>query len=344
MHRRAEKGFTDLLDVDDVEQLLALLARRPHFRLVKDGATLPIDSYTTTARVGGATIDGVADVDRMVELVADGATVVLQGLQRTWLPLADFCDQLQAEISHPVQANAYLSPRQAAALARHTDTHAVFALQVAGRKRWTVEGLDEVVMEPGDVLYLPAGTAHDARSLDVFSLHLTIGVLAVTWRDVVRRVLADGPDDLDAPLPLGYADRPEQLARALSATFDAVGRHLATVDVAAVATGEAVRAERARRSMPSGRLRATLDPASIADGTRLARRMDAELIDRQHDGVAVQFAGRRLALPAAARPALAAILQSDELAVADLPGLDEPSRAVLARRLIREGLLRPVAE
>jgi len=344
LHRQTGTPFTDLLDVDEVEQLLALLARRPHFRLVKDGVTLPIDSYTTTARVGGTTVDGVADVDRIVERVAEGATVVLQGLQRTWLPLADFCDQLQVEISHPVQANAYLSPSRAAALARHADTHAVFALQVAGRKVWTVDGLDDVVMEPGDVLYLPAGTAHDARSLDVFSLHLTIGVLAVRWRDVVRRVLADGPSDLDAPLPLGYAGRTDELVRALATTLDAVGRHLTTVDVEAVGTDEAARSDRARRPMPGGRLRATLDPVSIDDGTRLERRMDAELIDRDHDGVALDFAGRRLRLPAVARPALATIVQSDQVAVGDLPGLDESSRAVLARRLVREGLLRPVAD
>lgn len=38
---------------------------------------------------------------------------------------------------------------------------------------------------------LPAGTWHEARSLDSFSLHLTIGVLTVTWAHVIRRVLAD---------------------------------------------------------------------------------------------------------------------------------------------------------
>ena len=40
----------------------------------------------------------------------DGATVVLQGLHRYWPPLRDLVAQLELELGHPCQANAYLTP------------------------------------------------------------------------------------------------------------------------------------------------------------------------------------------------------------------------------------------
>jgi hypothetical protein len=55
--------------------------------------------------------------------------------------------------------------------------------------------------------------------------------------------------------------------------------------------------------------------------------------------VLLELADRTLDLPATTRPALDAVLGTEELAVADLVGLNASSRAVLARRLVREGLL-----
>ena len=341
LHRSSGGSFCDLLDVDDVEEVLSLLGRRPGFRLVADGVTLPIESYTASTRVAGRVVDEVADVDRILDLVHGGATVVLQGLQRTWLPLAEFCTALEAEISHPVQANAYLSPGGAAAFRRHVDGHAVFALQVGGHKVWSVDGLGDVELAPGDVLYLPAGTPHEARSTSTFSLHVTIGVLAVTLRHVVRRALAG--DALDQPLPLGFA-RPERVADLAVAVGDALSTArevLDGLDLQTVADLEAGRIRRRRQPGASGRLRGVVDPSSVRPGTRLRRTTNA-IVGEDADQASIEFAVRRLSLPAFTRPALEAIAGGEDIVVGALPGLDSASQTVLARRLLREGLLVPV--
>ena len=60
-----------------------------------------------------------------------------------------------------------------------------------------------------------------------------------------------------------------------------------------------------------------------------------------HDGDTVVLEGgrRRLRLPASTAPALEVVLDRGAVDVADLAGLDAPSRVVLARRLVREGFL-----
>jgi hypothetical protein len=56
------------------------------------------------------------------------------------------------------------------------------------------------------------------------------------------------------------------------------------------------------------------------------------------DTVEVLLGDRSLTVPARVRPALDEVRSRSELSPADLP-LDEQSRLVLCRRLVREGLL-----
>ncbi len=74
----------------------------------------------------------------MLAQLAGGATLVLQALHRTWPPLIRFGSDLAAELGHPVQINAYITPPENQGFAAHYDTHDVFVLQVAGSKRWTI--------------------------------------------------------------------------------------------------------------------------------------------------------------------------------------------------------------
>ena len=339
--------FDDLLDLDAVERLLVSTPRRPTFRLVRDGSPLPVDDYVATVRLGGATIDDAADVVRIAALVADGATLVLQGLQRTWLPLARFCRQIERATSHAVQANAYLTPPGAAGLGPHADTHDVLVLQTVGSKAWSIAGLGDVELAAGDVLYLPTGTTHAAAAQADVSLHLTVGLLRDTWRAALGRALdvAAGDLGLDRPLPLGYA-RPERSAAftdALAEVAAATAKHLADVDPGEWTAAESKRATRRRRPVWVGQLRSVLALSTVGDTTRLRRRVDNPAVlsdgDERDRRLVLELVDRTLRIAVQARAALERILATDELTVAELVGLDEPGRAVLARRLVREGLL-----
>jgi len=341
MVRRGSEPFDDLLDVPAVEEMLTNLGRRPTFRIVKAGSSFAPGAYTKRTRVGGVEIDDVADMEKVLDLVAAGSTVVLQGLHRTWTPLQDFCRELEEVSSHAVQANAYLSPPKATGLAAHTDRHDVIVLQVAGVKQWTVDGLGDVILTAGDAMYLPAGARHAASTAESFSLHLTIGLMVTTRRQVLSRII-DGLDaDLDCPLAFGYANGdPEALAADLDQVLRRVAGELAQTSVAAAAEEQLTRSRRLRRPR-SGRLAAAVDPTVLTDDQRLHRRAETTLsteIDAD-GGVVVQLADRRLRMPAAAGAAMAVVGAKTDLTVGELVGLDRSSRVVLASRLIREGLL-----
>ena len=105
-------GFGALLSADAIDELVSQRGlRTPFLRVAKDGATLPDKAFTAQGGVGAGITDQVSD-DRLVRLFADGSTLVLQALHRVWPPILEFCQRLAAELGHPVQANAYVTPRK----------------------------------------------------------------------------------------------------------------------------------------------------------------------------------------------------------------------------------------
>jgi lysine-specific demethylase/histidyl-hydroxylase NO66 len=359
-------SFDDLLSADDVDELVADRAlRTPFFRTVREGGGLPAPLRAVNA--GGRRIGDVVDADALFAQHRDGATLVLNALHRSWPPVARFCRQLAAELGHPTQCNAYVTPGgDAQGFAFHHDTHDVFVLQVSGRKRWVVhepvlrlplrsqaragadlvpdgaEPLLDVELEAGDALYLPRGYVHAALTTDEHSVHLTVGVLSVTWKDVLDDAVALAADD-----------------EAFRDALPALEPDRAVADVPAflrqaAAWLEALPADRVQERL-ARRLADALpvEPVRLLAQTAVARDLTATTPLRPRDGLRRSLAvrgdtavlhlpDREVALPAAAQSALERLLASP-CTPADLVqhGLDEDGALVLARRMLREGVVVP---
>jgi JmjC domain len=349
--RAEESRFDDLLSVADVERLLTSGGLRfPGFRLAKAGAKLEVSSYTKDLSWRPSPFTGTADVERVLAEFEEGATIVLQGLHLNWPPLAEFCRSLEAELGHPVQANAYFTPRSAQGLPVHHDTHDVFSLQVAGEKRWLVyqpawelplkhqrykaetmgepgDPVLDVTLRAGDTLYLPRGWLHEAKTSETDSLHITVGVNVYTWTDAFRAALdscagevgfrhspdGEGADDLLARLAEQLA--PERIERR---------RRRKLV--------------RTRRPILGGQLSQLRALDDLDLDTVLERR---PTVIFELAGMTLSFEGKDVAFPDEAAEELEFATRAEEpFTAADLPGdLDDEGRLVLVSRLVREGFL-----
>jgi lysine-specific demethylase/histidyl-hydroxylase NO66 len=325
-----------IFDVADAEVLLTSALRRPAFRLVRDGTGLAEGAGTRSLRLGGRHLDDVADPERISAAYAAGATVVLQGLHRTDRRVASFADALAGPSGHGVQVNAYLSPPGSHGLGSHADGHDVLVLQVRGSKHWSVDGMGDVTMSPGAVLYVPAGVEHAARTVDDPSLHLTIGLLRVDRRRVIADLLAAVPE-LDAPLPPWFATDPSAAASEVRASIDHAIDALRRADVGDVTRSQIERSRRRARPQPTGWLRSLVEVDAIGEWSTVVLRDDcswpADLVD---DRAGIARGRRTLTMPPIAADALHSLLTKRSMRVGELPGLDAASRLVLARRLVRE--------
>jgi mannose-6-phosphate isomerase-like protein (cupin superfamily) len=275
--------------------------------------------------------------------------VVFQGLHRSFPPLIDLIAQLELELGHPCQANAYLTPPGAQGFAVHSDTHDVFVLQTAGTKQWELppspgkQGDEEPLLEPGHVMYLPTGTPHAARAQETVSLHITIGINQLTWRGLVERALSSLAAEVPAEhLPAGYLEDPQALAHQLGRHLSDIADRLRAVDPGAALENEVRRFLTSRPPRLEGGLvdGLALDgPDGLVDDTLLRRRPGHPcVLIEKGDRLEVLLGDRTLDVPSRLRPALDLVRARSELRPRDLP-LDEQSRVVLARRLVREGLL-----
>ncbi|CAA9255892.1 MAG: hypothetical protein AVDCRST_MAG10-2504 [uncultured Acidimicrobiales bacterium] len=308
----------------------------------------------------------MGDPGRIFDEFKAGATIVFQGLQRSCPPLTRFCRALELELSHGAQANAYVTPAGARGLGVHYDTHDVFVLQLAGTKAWSIHEpvlADPLASQPwkgtaadagppilsvelpaGDCLYVPRGFLHSARAQEALSAHLTIGIVTTTWHDVVREVVAGVADEPEfrRSLPPGYAADPAGLAAGVEETVAGLRKWLDGVDAEAVAEATARRFLAARPPVLAGQLHQLGMLDRLADRSLLRRREGSvcHLAGTGDRLIVVLGGGRELDMPAALEPVMARIAAAGPFRLSELEDLlDGPSRLVLARRLVGEGLL-----
>ena len=366
--------FSDLFSSAAADELLTERAlRTPFIRLAKEGAVLPDERFTASGGFGAQVPDQV-DSAMVLREFADGATIVLQGLHRNWSALRTYTRRLVAELGHPAQVNAYITPEASRGFDPHYDVHDVFVLQVSGEKHWSVhppvlehpradepwsprrkavearareKPVIDVVMRSGDALYLPSGWLHSAVARHGTSIHLTIGVAALTGADVVRELVAEISryPELRAPLPINGTDSgPGVLDDAVQEITSAFARAL---EARAAADGPARTADAVRRSFdrmirpePVAPL-ATVDTAADLPPKAVVRLRHGIIaqINVDGDGVRLAAAGQTLRLPAECEVAIRALASGEWLWAGALPDLDEADSLVVTRRLLRSGML-----
>lgn len=367
-----DSDFSDLFSSDAVDELVSERGlRTPFMRMAIEGQVLAKDRFTAPGGFGAEISDQVSSEKVLAEFAA-GATIVLQGLHRTWSPVIDFTTRLVADLGHPVQVNAYITPASSRGFDPHYDVHDVFVLQIAGEKRWRIHSpvhpdpladqpwsqhadavateaqndpVIDTVLRPGDALYLPRGWIHSAEALGDTSVHLTIGMSAFTRADLVAQLIAKTRADasLRSSLPLGLdLGDPDALAEVLAETLADL---VAAIQGDPVTPGAAA-ASLARRFTNITRPEPVRPLATVSGLARLGaasvvrwRLGLAGAVRANGDTVSLTAGARALSLPVVAHDALELLLLGESVAVGALPGLDDDDAITVCRRLVREGVL-----
>ncbi|HVD17414.1 MAG TPA: cupin domain-containing protein [Propionibacteriaceae bacterium] len=360
-------GFPELLNADAIDELVSQRGlRTPFIRVAKSGSTLSDKAFTAPGGVGAGIADQVSD-DKLVRLFSEGSTLVLQALHRTWPPILEFCQRLAAELGHPVQANAYVTPPQNQGFSAHYDVHDVFVLQIEGEKQWRVHPpvlesplrdqpwsdrqaavekraqeppLLEALLRPGDCLYLPRGYLHAATALGGVSTHLTLGVhvwtrLVLAERVVdqaVRRLAGDPVMRASLPLGVDVAD-PSGMRHDVELITAALVAAVERADLDQLADSMLQDARRSQRAAPIGPLRQLRDAEALTDDSALVLRDHlVASVDHTRSGIVVRSRAGDVTVTESDVAPLKALLNNRRASAADL-GLD------LARRLLLAGLV-----
>jgi lysine-specific demethylase/histidyl-hydroxylase NO66 len=205
------------------------------FRALEQPATSGVDvdvtRYDPSSEKRKTLSDGIVMAEWARQQLDQGATIRLRQPQDRLTNVQALCRALEGEFGSTVGANAYLTAKDGAqGFAAHWDDVDVFILQLEGRKRWRVGAcaddvyrlprvssedfdeealrrlcphLSEIVLEPGDVLYLPRGFIHSAVTEGLQnSLHLTLSChRANSWADLLEAALPNALSEAIASDP-----------------------------------------------------------------------------------------------------------------------------------------------
>ena len=142
------------------------------------------------------------DVNKVQKLVSQGASIILNDIEKYNSNLLKIADQLQQFTQGRCQGNLYFSMASHKAFGPHFDLHDVFAIHFEGEKVWNIyenieespinhpifrinpeervkragKLIDQVTLKPGDLLYIPRGQYHDALASKNGAIHVAFGL------------------------------------------------------------------------------------------------------------------------------------------------------------------------
>lgn len=204
-----DRNFGSLFSWADINSVLySQRLESPRLRIAHRGTVVSPDEYLqwhTSRR--GVQIPRV-DVGHLHAILRRGSTVVIDDLQETNQLLYELCSAFERQFKESVSANAYVTRGPGAGFNTHWDAHEIFVIQVEGSKRWELyaptrefplfKDLDPnleapedieptvIVLNEGDILYIPRGWWHNASAQGVPSIHVTFGLSPRTGIDFLE--------------------------------------------------------------------------------------------------------------------------------------------------------------
>lgn len=315
-------------------------------------------------------------VDVLYEAFNSGQSIVLNHLNDSWLPAAPLVDMLRSVFCADVGVNVYLTPRNAQTFPIHVDDHDVFILQVHGEKVWrlhelkmlTVDRLPlkgllnttaewgksrintplqaELTLRPGDLLFIPRGMPHYAIAKDTSSLHITVSITPLYWLDFFKIAFEQAMitcADLRRTLPPNFIKDPQAVEAMRSEwrhVFEQVTEAMTFDDTLDVLRRSRLRAQGFPRDGHFAHLERAYD---VGSSSLLERRPGVDCVVESyepHDSATIRFADRYVRGARRLLKVFEFVRDHERFRVSDLPRLNAEGQIVMARRLIREGLLR----
>lgn len=221
--RGASEDFNDVVSADELAGMAC--EEQVESRLI-------IDKGTIDQSIGQWFVEnGPIDEQRFSELPENHWTLLVQSVDQ-WLPeVRDILSEFDFLPSWRLDDVMVSYATAGGGVGPHFDYYDVFLLQTKGRRRWRLgqkcdqkttlhhgqplklleefEQTDDFDLEPGDMLYIPAGIAHWGTSLDDKCMTWSIGFRAPSARELLTVAIELLADHL--PEQLRYQDSLESL-------------------------------------------------------------------------------------------------------------------------------------
>ncbi len=222
VRERKAARFEAALDLEQLDQLHNLSRLESLFKWegIPIGSVDVFDDGQLRRLVDLQRKSGKSGLAVIADTFRRGSTIRVRDLDTFDARLHRFADEVRRYFTAQTQINLYLTPPAKSGFPPHFDITDVFIVQCMGRKEWTIfneysnkselpmvetdwdpdryvpsAAAEAMTLSPGDVLYLPRGTMHQAFCTDRESMHLTISVVPLTFSELIAKALKQVAED-----------------------------------------------------------------------------------------------------------------------------------------------------
>ena len=352
VHRQCPDYYGNLFTLSDFDEAVT---RAPSY----------IKTVDTTNKKGTVKqFATVAGLEAVLADMRDGASLILEQLQRNEPKLGLLCRLLGQELGHTFETNLYLTAAHGKSSVPHWDNTDVFILQVLGSKHWKIEnerrifpvrpfrmGADvrefqgdfcHFTVHPGDLIYIPRGFMHMAECGSETSLHISLGLVPAVLEDFLHaiiKVAVQRDERLRMALPLGFMrDGGEDIAQCARAALLEAADSSFLGNVLDLYRDELIKTHELD---VSGQIADHFQPVPLRlDDVVGPRRGVVWRMHVDQDAVGLNVGTRRITFPEFFRQSLDFSLNAPAYSIRDIPGeLEDQERIALVERLMQEGLL-----
>ena len=211
--KNENQSLKDIMDLNHLNKLISMhnCWNQKNFSLVLDKNIIPFANYSTSGDDLGFS-NMSPDPFKVENYIKKGASLVLNDLIYLSKDIEKLAIDLQNVTNGKCQANLYFSMQSHQAFAPHFDTHDVFALHCEGEKVWNIyenfeqdpinhpifkntldertkksgKIIEQILLKPGDLLYLPRGQFHDALASKNGAVHIAFGITYMKPLDIFQ--------------------------------------------------------------------------------------------------------------------------------------------------------------
>ncbi len=358
--RRSPDFYASLLTIGDVNEHIGRgYLASPPIRVARNGEEIDSSEYTyPSSSPNRHWSELTVDKELLFERFYDGHTIILMEHEQHSTAMLRLRHDVERAFHSSVMTHVYLTPRNAQGFSPHWDPTNVFVLQFTGTKDWLiydspvtlptnkqllypgewtrVEPTLTATLEPGDLLYIPRGFVHEARSGNAVSGHVTLELKSLTYADLLRQIAANADVDpwLRRPLPID-----SRSVASKGAFLRRVHEFFDRADLPAYL-------ERMHEDFADDRLTDATDRfadyvklPSLDAATRMRiRSVVCQELTNGGSKTVLRFDRKTLEFPASAARSIRFMIQAREFEMSALPG-GKKANAALCSTLIREGFL-----
>lgn len=361
--RQHPSYYDSILTIEDINSFLAQAHLfYPMVRVVKASEKVPSANYSYfISSPNSGLSENIIDKDKLFYYFYNGFTIILKSYERQNIDLLYLRHEFEKKFFSRAHTNIYLTPRNAQGFPAHFDLHDVFILQIHGSKEWNVydspielpstnKELSEinwvkpkeyltVLLEQGDLLYIPRGFVHEAKAQNDASIHITLGIPTYKNSDLLREAIFGLEHTLffRKSLPLLQSDNKE-----IEVAFKRyLSEYIEKCDVKGLIEKIKDNFIDTRLFSPKNSLIDYMNIDSVNLATLLKQKTGIFYkTSRNGNKIELRFNNKVIKFPLFVELAFDHILDDKKFKISDLPDtIADESKIIICKKLIMEGFL-----